>query len=144
MGDLSDLRALSAKKRREKSPNILGFTFRELCELDTVKVELLPEKKGLILKHVEYEITSQVNTTHIHVQSIYTRLHSAGGKVSDCRFRGRKFDPSPVPYICTFVEIDHRIISTVILLLYADSRKYVCKVLVNGLVKLAQEKSVIR
>ena len=100
LGDLSDLRALSAKKRREKSPNILGFTFRELCELDTVKVELLPEKKGLILKHVEYEITSQVNTTHIHVQSIYTGLHSAVGKVSDCRFRCHEFDPSLVPYFC--------------------------------------------
>ena len=60
LGDLSDLRALSAKKRREKSPNVLGFSFKELCELDTVKVELLPEKKGLILKHVEYEVTSQV------------------------------------------------------------------------------------
>ena len=100
LGDLSDLRALSAKKRREKSPNILGFTFRELCELDTVKVELLPEKKGLILKHVEYEITSQVNTTHLHVQSIYTGPHSLVGKVSDCRSRGREIDPSLVPYFC--------------------------------------------
>ncbi|XP_069125386.1 sorting nexin-8-like [Argopecten irradians] len=45
--------------RRSKTPTVLGFTFRELCELDTVKVELVPEKKGLILKHVEYEVTSQ-------------------------------------------------------------------------------------
>ena len=89
LGDLSDLRALSAKKRREKSPNILGFTFRELCELDTVKVELLPEKKGLILKHVEYEITSQVNTTHLHVQSNNTGPHSTVSYVSDCRSSGR-------------------------------------------------------
>ena len=48
----------------------------------------------------------------------------------------------------TFVEIDHEIISTTILLPSADSRrvvvsykrKYVHKVLVNSLVKLAQEK----
>ena len=48
----------------------------------------------------------------------------------------------------TFVEIDHKIISTAILLPSADSRrvvvsykqKYVHKVLVNCLVKLAQEK----
>ena len=46
--------------RREKSPNVLCFSFPELVELDTVKVELLPEKKGLILKHVEYEVTSEV------------------------------------------------------------------------------------
>ena len=52
----------------------------------------------------------------------------------------------------TFMEIDREIISTVILLPSPDSRrvvisykrKYVHKVLVNGLVKLAQEKSVVR
>ena len=56
----------------------------------------------------------------------------------------------------TFVEIDHEIISTVILLPSAESfkkgcclvvsykRKYVHEVLVNCLFKLAQEKSVVR
>ena len=52
----------------------------------------------------------------------------------------------------TFVEIDHEIISTAILLPSADSRrvvvsykqKYEQVVLVIHLVKLAQEKSVIR
>ena len=51
----------------------------------------------------------------------------------------------------TFVEIDHEIISTVILLLSTDSRrvvgsykrKCVHEVLVNHLVKLTQEKSVV-
>ena len=50
----------------------------------------------------------------------------------------------------TFMEIDHEIISTAIFLPYVDSRrvvvsykrKYVQEVLVNCLVKLAQEKSV--
>ena len=52
----------------------------------------------------------------------------------------------------SFKEVDHEIISTAILLLYADSRrvvvsykrKYVHKVLVNLLVKLVHEKSVVR
>ena len=52
----------------------------------------------------------------------------------------------------TFVEIDHEIISTAIRLPSADSRrvvvsykrKYVHEVLVNCLVNLAREKSVIR
>ena len=52
----------------------------------------------------------------------------------------------------TFMEIDHEIISTAILFPSADSsrvvvsykRKYVHEVLVNCLVKLAQEKSVVR
>ena len=55
-------------------------------------------------------------------------------------------------YSHTFVEIDHEIISVVILLPSADSRrvvvsykrKYVHKVLVNRLLKCAQEKSVVR
>ena len=52
----------------------------------------------------------------------------------------------------TFVEIDHEIISMAILLPSTDSRrvvvsykrKYVHEVLVNSLVKLAHEKSVVR
>ena len=48
----------------------------------------------------------------------------------------------------TFAEIDHEIISTAFLLPSADTRsykrKYVHEVLVNCLVKLAQEKSVER
>ena len=52
----------------------------------------------------------------------------------------------------TFVDIDHEIISTVVLLSPAESRrvavsykrKYVHEVLVNRLVKLAQEKHVVR
>ena len=59
LGDLSDMRAASVRLRRERTPNVLGFSFSDLCSLDNVKVELVPEKKGLILKHVEYEVTSQ-------------------------------------------------------------------------------------
>ena len=52
----------------------------------------------------------------------------------------------------TFVEIDHEIISTAILLPSSDSRRvvvryqqrYMLQVLVSNLVKLAQEKSVVR
>ena len=53
-------------------------------------------------------------------------LHSAVGNVfgyrcvSDCRSRGRKFDPG---LSHTFVEIDHELISRVILLPSADSFK---------------------
>ena len=43
--------------------------------------------------------------------------------VSDCNSRGREFDPGPVN---TIVEIDHEIISTVILLPSADSFKKGC------------------
>lgn len=38
----------------------LSQTLDELLGKDTVQVELIPEKKGLFLKHVEYQVTSQV------------------------------------------------------------------------------------
>ena len=68
--------------------------------------------------------------------------------MSDCRSRGREFDPGPVPYF----RGDHEIISMASLLPSADSRravvvykqKYVPEVLFNCFVKLAQEKSVVR
>ena len=44
---------------------MLGYTYSELCDLDTVKVELVPEKKGIILKHLEYEVTSRVCVVQI-------------------------------------------------------------------------------
>ena len=65
-------------------------------------------------------------------------------------------DPGVVSLILawshTFMVIDHEIISTAILLPSTDSRtvvvsykrKYVHEVLVNCLLKLAQEKSVVR
>ena len=65
----------------------------------------------------------------------------------DCISRGCGFNPAQFH---TLMEIDHEIISMVILLPSADSRrvvvtvsykqKYVHEVLVNRLVKLAQEK----
>ena len=65
-------------------------------------------------------------------------------------------DPGVVSLILawshTLIEIDHEIISTAILLPSSDSRrvfvsykqKYVHEILVNRLVKLAQEISVVR
>ena len=34
----------------------------------------------------------------IFIAFFYPGPHSAVGKVSDCRSRGREFDPGPVPY----------------------------------------------
>ncbi|CAH1794267.1 unnamed protein product, partial [Owenia fusiformis] len=58
LGEISDLKSLSIQVRREKMPDLLGYSFTELQNLDNIKVELVPEKKGLILKHIEYEVTS--------------------------------------------------------------------------------------
>ncbi|EPY89346.1 hypothetical protein CB1_000114011 [Camelus ferus] len=41
------------------NPLLLSLTLQELLARDVVQVELIPEKKGLFLKHVEYEVSSQ-------------------------------------------------------------------------------------
>ena len=77
--------------------------------------------------------------------------------MSDYRYVCLNADPRVVSSIParshTFVEIDHEIISTVILLPWADSFKKGCcqlqakicdQVLVNRLFKLAQDKSGVR
>ena len=87
-----------------------------------------------------------------HTQEVFTGLRYAVGNLSECRYMsdciswGHEFkldDPGAVPYFSG----DHEIISMAVLLPSAESRivvsykrKYVHKVLVNCLVKLAQEK----
>ena len=66
--------------------------------------------------------------SHMQYTPKSIRPRRAVRKVSDCRYvsacrsRGLEFDPGPLP---TFVEIDHEIMSTAILLLSADSRRVV-------------------
>nr|XP_020007694.1 sorting nexin-8 [Castor canadensis] len=49
----------SRMQRPQGNPLLLSCTLQELLARDTVQVELTPEKKGLFLKHVEYEVSSQ-------------------------------------------------------------------------------------
>uniref|UniRef100_T1JGV2 PX domain-containing protein n=1 Tax=Strigamia maritima TaxID=126957 RepID=T1JGV2_STRMM len=65
LGDLSDLRELSMKLRRVKNPTRLEMEYSEICSYDTINIEIIPEKKGLFLKHVEYEISSQRQKTQV-------------------------------------------------------------------------------
>lgn len=47
------------------NPLLLPHSLQELLAKDTVQVALVPERKGLFLKHVEYEVSSQVPTDHV-------------------------------------------------------------------------------
>ncbi len=81
LGDLSELKTMRIKLKREKNPNVLGFSYRELAELDKVEVELEPDKKGLILKHREYTVSSRVsiiimNTAWCVVSTLVAKLVS--------------------------------------------------------------------
>ena len=67
---------LSVQVKRERSPNILNYNYKELVQLDSISVDLMPEKKGLLLKHVEYEVKSEVSYVWSHLG--LGRLRKAG------------------------------------------------------------------
>ncbi|CAB1341754.1 unnamed protein product [Coregonus sp. 'balchen'] len=67
LGEFKDLQNLRMQPTQE-SPLTVSQTLGKLLARDTVQVELIPEKKGLFLKHVEYQITSQ----HFKI-SVYRR-----------------------------------------------------------------------
>ncbi|XP_060883108.1 sorting nexin-8a isoform X1 [Labrus mixtus] len=58
LGEPRDLSALRMQPAQEDVLK-LSQTLDKLLSRDTVQVELIPEKKGLFLKHVEYQVTSQ-------------------------------------------------------------------------------------
>jgi len=57
LGDLTDL----APERTNLTQ--LGLCYSDICQLDVIEVDLVPEKKGLFLKHVEYQVSSKVMTS---------------------------------------------------------------------------------
>lgn len=59
MGELADLRALCMRLRWEQNPTQLSVTYKELTEMDLITIEIVPEKKGIFLKHVEYDVASR-------------------------------------------------------------------------------------
>ncbi|XP_067238542.1 sorting nexin-8a [Chanodichthys erythropterus] len=65
LGEPKELQSLKMQSVQE-SPLILSLTLAELLKKDTIKVELIPEKKGLFLKHVEYQVTSERFTVSVY------------------------------------------------------------------------------
>ncbi|CAF3308812.1 unnamed protein product [Rotaria socialis] len=43
--------------RNDQKKTTLCFRYNDLCILDTIQVDKVPEKKGIIIRHVEYDIT---------------------------------------------------------------------------------------
>ena len=46
--------------QKKKNPSVLGLKYDQLVAMDTISVDLVPEKKGILLKHNEYRVHSQV------------------------------------------------------------------------------------
>ena len=45
---------------RATRPTELGYTYEELKSMDEISVTLIPERKGVVFKHVEYLVESKV------------------------------------------------------------------------------------
>nr|CAD7459956.1 unnamed protein product [Timema tahoe] len=56
LGDLTDLKQLT---HRDSNPTRLGLRYPDLYQLDSIELDVVPEKKGLFLKHVEYQVSSK-------------------------------------------------------------------------------------
>ena len=61
---------LHQKEASDKGPSTMSFTYTELQALDTVTVHSLLLKKGMLLKHTEYEVEASVS----HSLSTYSCL----------------------------------------------------------------------
>ncbi|KAK9304741.1 hypothetical protein QLX08_003955 [Tetragonisca angustula] len=59
LGDLSEVTLLAQRLHKGSNPAKLNLTYSDICNLDTIEVNLVPEKKGIFLKHVEYQVTSK-------------------------------------------------------------------------------------
>ena len=69
---MSEVRAACMKVVRATRPTELGYSYEELKAMDDVIVNLLPEKKGMVFKHVEYLVESKVrNSSYQHHLSKY-------------------------------------------------------------------------
>ncbi|CAF5138138.1 unnamed protein product, partial [Rotaria magnacalcarata] len=44
--------------RSDQGKTTFCFRYGDLCSLDTIQVEVAPDKKGVIIRHFEYEVTS--------------------------------------------------------------------------------------
>lgn len=60
LGEPRDLTVLRMQPAQEDALTV-SHTLDKLLAQDSVQVELIPEKKGLFLKHVEYQVTSQAS-----------------------------------------------------------------------------------
>ena len=73
LASMSELRSSCMKILRKMRPTELGYSYEEIKAMDEVNVNLLPEKKGMVFKHVEYLVESKVSQTV--QQDVVTNYH---------------------------------------------------------------------
>lgn len=61
LAGLGELRDLVMQVLRATNPTQLGYTYEDLKAMDVITVTVMPEKKGMVFKHVEYLVESKVS-----------------------------------------------------------------------------------
>lgn len=61
LGNMSELHDLCMEVLRATRPTELGYSYEELKGMDDISVTIMPEKKGMVFKHVEYLVESRVS-----------------------------------------------------------------------------------
>ena len=89
---MSDVRSACLKVLRKTRPTELGYSYEDLKAMDDVSVNLLPEKKGMVFKHVEYLVESKVGGGRKKRESMYTELIIIQTHKSSVRRRYKDFE----------------------------------------------------
>ncbi|KAG2456215.1 SNX8 protein, partial [Polypterus senegalus] len=110
LGELVDLQALKMQSTSD-NPLLLTQTLLELQDIDTIQVELIPEKKGLFLKHFEYEVTSQeylppdiqaqFSASRELIRNIFNSFQKLRDRAERMAIRALGSDTISVPYWAT-------------------------------------------
>ena len=61
LASLPELRNLSQQVLRVLCPTELGYSYEEVKGMDDITVTIMPEKKGMVFKYVEYLVESRVS-----------------------------------------------------------------------------------
>eukprot|EP00731_Ephydatia_muelleri_P028501 Em0020g145a len=59
LGSADELKAILVRFYRDNAPRVVSYTYEQLRDSDDVTVTLIPEKIGIVFKHVEYEVHSK-------------------------------------------------------------------------------------
>ena len=81
LGSVDTIRHQLQKKDCEDNHSAFTFTYKDLMDLDSVTVRATPGKKGMVLKHVEYDVECVVSALHMHT---HTHTHAHTHSHSQC------------------------------------------------------------
>ncbi len=60
LGSVEELTEICKQVFRATRPTELGYSYEDLKNMDDISVSIMPEKKGMVFKHVEYLVESRV------------------------------------------------------------------------------------